>query len=61
MGLGTNTHPSQADPTGDLVGDILPVDVTHPGARDVLHTPATHPHLWSETAREGGGGRRREV
>lgn len=39
------THPGQADATGDLVGDVLPVDVTHPGAGDVLHEAAAHPHL----------------
>lgn len=36
----------QADPTGDLVWDVLPVDVSHSGAGDVLHEAAAHPHLW---------------
>lgn len=35
----------QADPSRDLVGDVLPIDVSYPGARDVLHATTTHPHL----------------
>lgn len=45
------THPRQADPTGNFVGDVLPVDVSHPGARDVLHPTTTHPHLQKERER----------
>lgn len=39
------THPGQADPAGDFVGDVLPVDVSYPGAGDVLHAPTAHPDL----------------
>lgn len=42
---GVKTYLRQADPTRDLVGDVLPIDVSYPGARDVLHPTATHPHL----------------
>lgn len=38
-------YPGQADSSGDLVGYVLPVDMTHPGAGDVLHAAPTHPHL----------------
>lgn len=46
-------YPGQADSSGNLVGDILPVDMAHPGAGDVLHAAPTHPHL------QGGKGERR--
>lgn len=39
------THPSQADPAGNFVGDVLPVDVSYPGAGDVLHATTAHPDL----------------
>lgn len=39
------THPGQADPTGNFVGDVLPVDVSYPGAGDVLHATTAHPDL----------------
>lgn len=42
----------QADPTGDFVGDVLPVDVSYPGAGGVLHAAATHPHLQRRRERE---------
>lgn len=35
----------QADPAGNLIGNIFSVDMPHPGARDVLHPTTTHPHL----------------
>lgn len=38
-------YPGQADSGRDLVGHILPVDVAHSGAGDVLHAAPTHPHL----------------
>lgn len=39
------THPSQADPAGNFIGDVLPVDVSYPGAGDVLHATTAHPDL----------------
>lgn len=39
------THLGQADPAGNFVGDVLPVDVSYPGAGDVLHATTTHPDL----------------
>ena len=42
----------QADPTRDLVGNVLPIDVSYPGARDVLHPTTAHPHLQRHTERE---------
>lgn len=39
------THPGQADPAGNFVGDVLPVDVSYPGAGDVLHAATAHPDL----------------
>lgn len=46
------THPGQADPAGNFVGDVLPVDVSYPGAGDVLHATTAHPDLQgSETGR----------
>lgn len=48
----SETHPGQAHPTGDFVGDVLPVDVSYPGAGGVLHAAATHPHLQRRRERE---------
>lgn len=45
-------YPGQADSGGDFVGHILPVDMAHPGAGDVLHAAPTHPHLQGERERE---------
>lgn len=42
----------QADPTRDLVGDVLPIDVSYPGAGDVLHPTTTHPNLQAHTDQE---------
>lgn len=36
--------PCQTDSCWNLVRNIFPVDVTHSGARDVLHATPTHPH-----------------
>lgn len=47
----SNTYPGQADPPRDLVGDVLPVDVSDPRAGDVLHSTAAHPHLQREECR----------
>lgn len=46
--LRLDTYPGQADPPGDLVGDVLPVDVSDPWAGNVLHPTAAHPHLQRE-------------
>lgn len=45
-------YPGQADSSRDLVGYILPVDMAHPGAGDVLHAAPTHPDLRVRTERE---------
>lgn len=39
----------QTDPTRNLVRDVFTVDVSHPGARDVLHPSTAHPHLQRHT------------
>lgn len=44
-------YPGQADSSGHLVGHVLPVDMAHPGAGDVLHAASTHPHLWVRSQR----------
>lgn len=44
----TAAYPGQADSSRDLVRYILPVDMAHPGAGDVLHAASTHPHLQGE-------------
>lgn len=46
---GVKNYLGQTDPAGDLVGDVLPVYVSYPGAGDVLHPPATHPDLQTHT------------
>ena len=38
-------YPGQADSSWDLIRNVLPVDVTHSGAGDVLHQTPAHPHL----------------
>lgn len=50
---GVKDYLRQADPAGHLVGDVLPVDVSHPGAGDVFHPPAAHPHLPRDTKKDG--------
>lgn len=45
FGGARGTHPGQADPSRNLVGDVLPVDVSHARAGNVLHAAAAHPHL----------------
>lgn len=49
---GIKNYLCQADPSRDLVGDVLPVDVSYPRARDVLHPTTTHPYL-QKNKREG--------
>lgn len=44
-------RPRQSDATGELVENTLAVDVSYPGASDVLHATTRHPHLQRESKR----------
>lgn len=45
------SRPPQSDATRELVENTLPVDVSYPGASDVLHAITRHPHLQREGKR----------
>lgn len=51
LGGSRRDYLGKADSPRDLVGDVLPVDVSHPGAGDVLHNATTHPYLWRRRGR----------
>lgn len=45
------SRPPQYDATRELAENTPPVDVSYPGASDVLHATTRHPHLQRERKR----------